>query len=156
MFKIAVLSDTHDHVDAQLPALFAGADRILHAGDIGLPHVVRELEAIAPVTWVGGNCDDPGFHFRLVETVELAGHKFLLHHIVNPHAPSESLQRLLARERPAVVVFGHSHRPFCERLDGVLFFNPGYAGRSRFGMQRSVGILECDESGIQPRFLPLP
>ena len=155
MHRIAVISDTHNYVDPKLALLFAGVHHILHAGDVGQPRVILELEQIAPVTAVMGNTDDPMFRFRLTEVVELAGRKFLLHHIVNPHAPAEPLQRCLTRERPAVVIFGHTHKPFCEMLDGLLFFNPGYAGKSRFGMERSVAILHCEAGSIRSEFLPL-
>ena len=60
MFRIAVLSDTHNYFDPRLPRLFAGVDHILHGGDIGLPAIILALEQIAPVTAVAGNTDDPG------------------------------------------------------------------------------------------------
>lgn len=155
MHKIAVVSDTHNYVDPKLAKLFAGVNRIFHAGDIGQPQVLLELERIAPVTSVSGNTDDPVFRFRLTSIINLWGRKFLLQHIVNPHAPGETLRACLEHERPAVVVFGHTHRPFCEVIGGALFFNPGYAGKSRFGMERSAAILHCDDTDIRPQFLPL-
>jgi hypothetical protein len=48
--KIGVLSDTRNFLDPKIPELFAGVSHILHAGDIGLPWILRELEAVAPVT----------------------------------------------------------------------------------------------------------
>jgi putative phosphoesterase len=153
--KIAVISDTHNFFDPRIPRLFAGVRHILHAGDIGLPRIILELEQIAPVTAVSGNTDDPGLRFRQIETVELAGRKFLLHHIVNPRALSEPLQATIDRERPSVVVFGHTHKPFCETLAGILYFNPGYAGHARFGMERTVAILHCDKKGLRPEYLRL-
>ena len=153
--RIAVLSDTHNFLDRQIPKLFAGVDHILHGGDIGMPIIVLELEQIAPVTAVGGNTDDPGFHYRQTQAVELAGRKFLVHHIVNPHAPADPLRLRLARERPDVVVFGHTHKPFCETIGGTLFFNPGYAGKQRFGHERSMAILHCGEKDIRPEYLKL-
>jgi len=155
MTRIGVVSDTHNYVDPKLAELFAGVDHILHAGDIGQPRVIRELEQLAPVTAVAGNTDDPMFGFRLVELVEVAGKRFCVHHIVNPHAPSDSLQARLERDRPAVIVFGHTHKPFCEWLRGALFFNPGYAGKPRFGLPRSVAVLHCDGETIRAEFLPL-
>ena len=135
--RIAVISDTHDFLDPKIPKLFAGVDHILHAGDIGAPIIVLELEQIAPVTAVGGNTDDPGFHYRQTQAVELAGRRFLVHHIVNPHAPPEAIKARLAREGLDVVVFGHTHKPFCQTIGDTLYFNPGYAGKSRFGLERS-------------------
>ncbi|MDB6066780.1 MAG: phosphodiesterase, family [Pedosphaera sp.] len=149
--RIGVISDTHNHFDPQLRTLFAGVDHILHAGDIGLPWVIMELESIAPVTAVLGN-NDAGLSFKETEVVMLGGRKFLVHHIVDMHRPSEVVTKRIARERPSVVVFGHSHKPFNEVKGTTLYFNPGYAGKPRFGDPRSVAILECDEEGIRAEF----
>ncbi len=153
--RIGVISDTHNYLDPQIPKLFAGVEHILHAGDIGLPSILLELQEIAPVTAVSGNTDDPGFHYRLTETVELASRRFLLHHIVNPQAPGDWLQEEFSVKQPQVVVFGHSHKPFCESLGGILFFNPGYAGKSRFGMERTLAVLHCTKTAIRPEFFKL-
>ena len=152
--KIGVISDTHGFLDPRVEKLFAGVKHILHAGDIGYATIILELEFIAPVTAVLGNCDGD-MSGRLTETVELAHKKFLVHHIVNPWALSETVGRRIAKEKPAVVVFGHTHKKFAETVDGVLFFNPGYAGKPKFGTERSVAILHCDEKGIRHEFIPL-
>ena len=151
---LGIISDTHNFLDPQIFKLFKGVDHILHGGDIGQPAIILALEQIAPVTAVCGNTDAPGFHYRQTEVVEVAGRKFLVHHIVNPHAP-EAIASRMVRERPDVVVFGHTHKQFCETLGGILFFNPGYAGKSRFGMARSVALLHCGAAGIRPEYLPL-
>ena len=153
--KIGVISDTHNFFDPKIPELFKGVEHILHAGDIGLPRILLELEAIAPVTAVSGNTDDPGLHYRQTELIELAGRKFLLHHIVQPHSLSATLKARIAQDRPDVVVFGHTHKPFYQTIEGVIFFNPGYTGNSRFGMERTLAILHCDKKGILPEFLRL-
>jgi putative phosphoesterase len=153
--KIGVISDTHDFFDPRIPELFAGVDHILHAGDIGMPRILHNLEEIAPVTAVSGNTDEAGWHYRETELVTLAGRKFLLHHIVNPNQLSDPLVDRLRRERPDVVVFGHTHKPFSQTLAGTLFFNPGYAGKSRFSMPRSVAILYCESGGIRTEHAPL-
>jgi hypothetical protein len=155
MLRIGVISDTHNYFDPRIPDLFAGVNHILHAGDIGLPAILLRLEQIAPVTAVLGNTDAPGFHYKQTEVVEVAGRKFLVQHIVNPHSPADAIKARLARERPDVVVFGHTHKPFRQTIDGALFFNPGYAGKSRFGLERSVAILHCGERGVRAEYLPL-
>ncbi len=155
LLKIGVISDTHNFLDPQIPRLFAGVDHILHAGDIGLPRILFQLEQIAPVTAVLGNTDDPGFHYRLTELVEFGNRKFLLHHIVHPHSLDEALEKQISHADAEVVVFGHTHKPFAERIRKVLFFNPGYAGKSRFGLPRSVAVLHCGARGVRPEFIPL-
>jgi len=155
MIKVGLISDTHNFLDPRVPKLLAGVDHIIHAGDIGLPWLLHELEQIAPVSAVGGNTDDPALRYQLTAAVELANRKFLVHHIVEPRAPEDALADRIARERPDVVVFGHTHKPFCETIDGTLFFNPGYAGKSRFGLARSLARLHCDPHRIRHEFLPL-
>jgi uncharacterized protein len=155
MFHIGVISDTHNYFDPRIPKLFAGVDHILHGGDIGLPAIVLALEQIAPVTAVSGNTDDPGFQYPPTELVELGGRKFLVQHIVNPRSLADPVNARIARERPDVVVFGHTHKPFSEVIGGTQFFNPGYAGKSRFGLERTVAVLHCGEKGIRAEYLPL-
>ena len=153
--KLGIISDTHGFLDPRIETLFAGVDHILHAGDVGDPLIELELKFIAPVTMVLGN-NDQGMSFKETEMVTLADKKFLLHHIVNPRALSDSVQTLLRRHRPDVVVFGHSHKMFAETLDGVFFFNPGYAGKPKFGAERSVALLHLDGTALRHEFIPLP
>jgi putative phosphoesterase len=155
MTKLGVISDTHNYLDPKVLTIFEGVEHIFHGGDIGMPALILELENIAPVTAVMGNTDDPGLRFRQTEIVEVAQREFLLHHIVNPRDLDDSLRRRIAREKPHVVIFGHTHKPFCETIGGVLYFNPGYAGKSRFGMERTVAILHCDGQQIRPEYISL-
>ena len=141
--KIGVISDTHGFLDSRIPALFEGVDHILHGGDVGETRVLLELENIAPVTAVLGNVD-VGMALKLTEVVELAGKKFLLHHIVEPHNLGDDLKESLNRARPDVVIFGHTHKPFCETIGNVLFLNPGYAGRQRFNLPRTCLLYTSD------------
>ena len=153
--KIGVISDTHNYLDPKIPELFAGVGHILHAGDVGLPWILQELEEIAPVTAVGGNTDDPALRYAPSKSLSLAGRKFVIQHIVRPHDLAEALEQRLARERPEVVVFGHTHQRCCESLNGVLYFNPGYAGQAKPGADRSVAILHCDGRGIRAEYFDL-
>jgi len=153
--KIGGISDTHNLLDPKGPDLLVGGDHILHGGDIGQNRLILELEAIAPVTAVLGNTDDAGLPFNQTEVVELAGQKFLVHHIINPRSLEESIAARIRREKPHVVVFGHTHKPFCGHIDGTMFFNPGYAGNSRFGMERSVAILHWNGKKFRPEYFRL-
>ena len=152
--KLGIISDTHGFLDPRVETLFEGVDHIFHAGDVGDPMIELELKFIAPVTLVLGN-NDHGMSFKETEIVTLAEKKFLVHHIVNPRALSEQMASRLRRQRPDVVVFGHTHKPFAEKVDDVFFFNPGYAGRPKFGAERSVALLHCDAQGIRHEFIPL-
>ena len=101
-----------------------------------------------PVT---GN-NDLGLPFRDTELVTIGPRRFLLHHIVDPKNPPEKLKKKLIRQNPDVVVFGHTHKPFCETVGNTLFLNPGYAGPQRFKLPRTVAVLHCDAEGITTDF----
>jgi hypothetical protein len=152
--KIGVISDTHGHLDPRVATLFAGVRHILHAGDIGPWSLLAELEAIAPVSAVLGNTDE-GLDLPLERTVEVNGVRCFLRHIVQPGEPDAALRGELARLRPRVVVFGHTHQRFAETLGGILFLNPGYSGKPRPGTERSVALLHCEGGDVRVEFLPL-
>jgi putative phosphoesterase len=148
--RIGVISDTHGLVRPDVGEVFRGVDHILHAGDIGGEEVLHELGAIAPVTACAGNndgwrCGQAGKTAR----VSLDGLRFLLVHIRDDAAA-------WLREEPAdVVVFGHSHKPFDERRDGIWWFNPGSAGPRRFSLPVCVGLFERVGGKWRARHVPL-
>ncbi len=142
---LGLISDTHGKFDDQIPDLFRDVEQILHAGDICGHDIIAKLEQIAPVTAVLGNNDyDP--QYRDLEIVEFAGVKILINHIVpfdNPHAP---IFDNIARARPDIVLYGHTHKPADETIDGVRYLNPGYTGPARFNMRRTLATLDLAQS----------
>lgn len=151
MLRIGLISDTHNFLDPEVLRLFAGVDHILHAGDIGQPRILAELEAVAPVTAVLGNTDG-GLACRETESVQLGRLRILLHHIVDPHAWWGSVGERIRRERPQVVVYGHTHRAAWETVDGIHFVNPGSASRPRRTGRPSVAILLDRATGPEVTF----
>ena len=152
--KLGIISDTHGFLDPRIETIFTGVDHILHAGDIGDPIIELELKFIAPVTVVLGNTD-LGLPYKETEVVTLADKKFLVHHIVNPRELSDQMEARIRRSRPDAIIFGHTHKPFAETVDGIFFFNPGYAGQPKFGAERSVALLHVDGQAIRHEFIPL-
>lgn len=152
---VGLISDTHGFWDDQIPALLAGVDHILHAGDIGDPSILVGLERIAPVTAVMGNCDGLPLDARETEVIDLGGYRFLVHHIVDPRAPHDRLARSIAHHHPAFVVFGHTHKAHDSRVDSIRYLNPGYAGRIRFNQPRSLAILDLADPALPMRLIDL-
>ena len=139
--RIGVIADTHGLVHPQLAVVFAGVDHILHAGDIGGAHVLEALRAIAPVTAVLGNNDDATGED--IVRKKLGSLRVLLTHILpRPSRLAPAVAASLKTSKADVVIFGHSHLPHNERVDGVLYFNPASAGPRRFDLPKSVGMLE--------------
>ena len=150
-WRIGVISDTHGLLRPEAIEALGGVDRIVHAGDVGSPDVLRRLEAIAPVTAVRGNNDHGPWAEKLPLTDVLDVGDALLYVI-------HDVKELDLDPRAAglaAVIAGHSHRPLAEARDGVLFFNPGSAGPRRFRLPISVGHLVVTGSHVVGRLQTL-
>ena len=152
MTTVGILSDNHSDWPLHIAESLAGVDAIIHAGDIGPYKLVQDMEAIAPTTAVLGNTDgDMPINESAVVTLD--GKKFFVQHIVDPHRLQASLRERLKRIEPDVVVFGHTHMPFCETLGGVLFLNPGSVTQPRGDYRPSMVRLTIDHGKITSKFI---
>ena len=155
--RLGVISDTHGLLRPQVFDLFREVDHILHGGDVGKWEVMIDLQAIAPVTAVYGNVDPPEIRSRLpqVASAELDGFEVVVTHGDQfGHPTPEKLHA--AFPRAEIIVYGHTHQPLLELVDKtVTVMNPGGAGRPRFDLNPSVGIMEL-EPGIPPRARLVP
>jgi putative phosphoesterase len=141
VYVVGVISDTHGLLRPEIPALFAGVQLILHAGDVGGQPILDALSALAPVEAVFGNVDDRHDPSLARERVVTVGGVTI--HVSHGHElgrPSPELA--LARYRGDVVIFGHTHRAVMQRdAAGRMALNPGAAGPRRFDVQPSVARL---------------
>ena len=150
--RLGIIADTHGLLRSEVFDVFAAVDHILHAGDLGKPEILIELEALAPVTAVYGNTDGPELRARLpqVAEVELDGFAIVVTHGDQFGHPTPAALHG-AFPRAEIIVYGHTHQPLLEIVDRtVTVMNPGGAGHPRFGIPPSVGIMEL-EAGIPPR-----
>jgi putative phosphoesterase len=89
-----------------------------------------------PVTVVRGNCDST-IEWPLIVDLKRNGVGFRLVHIPPERAP----------ENIDVVLHGHTHMPRNEKMEGVLFLNPGCVTRPNRGAPSSVAYLEIAADG---------
>jgi putative phosphoesterase len=150
LFRVGVISDTHGSLPAEVASAFAGADHILHAGDVGAYSVLLDLEAIAPVTAVRGNMDGDDFGGLLVPFVNepLGGVRFFVTH------RTQDVPRTLPKGI-RVVVTGHTHVASIVRRGGVTFLNPGSATRPGSGAKASVALIDVVGDAIETRVVEL-
>lgn len=153
--RIGVLSDTHIPrrarvIPSEVFEGFSGVELIIHAGDLVSPEVLSELSVIAPVHAVYGNMDPPEVRQLLprTRTVEVGDWRIGVVH--GDGKAGTTVQRARrAFDEVHCVVFGHSHRPLCERQeDGVLLFNPGSPTDRRSSPWFSYGILTLSAAGV--------
>jgi putative phosphoesterase len=148
--QVGLISDTHGLLRPEAVAALQGSDYIVHAGDIGSPDILEELARIAPVTAVRGNNDNGGWIRHIPLTNDLVVGTVRIHvshdlaHLGQPGARG-------AR----VIVSGHSHRPKVETRDGVVYVNPGSAGRRRFSLPVSVARLHLQGSEVTAELVTL-
>jgi putative phosphoesterase len=153
--KLGIISDTHGLYDEAIGRIFAGVDAIVHAGDIGKLDIIHRLERIAPVFAVEGNNDWFGV-YPTERIEELNGQRVLIRHIFGElHQLDRTARDLLDIERPDVLIFGHSHRPYREQLGSTLLFNPGSAGPRRFKLPRTVGLLTLVDCHVEAQIINL-
>ncbi len=142
---IGLVSDTHGLLRNEVYAAFDGVDEIFHAGDVGDPSILTELEVIAPVQAVYGNVDGWDIRDRLPETIEVErlGHRIA---VVHGHQWGSPRTEDLVDAYPdfSVIVYGHTHQPLVEATPGILVVNPGSAGQRRFGRPVSTGLLALE------------
>jgi uncharacterized protein len=134
---IGLISDTHGLLRPEALRALAGAQRIIHGGDIGNPEILAALEQIAPVAAVRGNNDHGAWARRLPAHLTLRIEGMSIHVL---HDLKE-LKRDPAAAPVQVIVAGHSHRPAILQRDGVLYVNPGSAGPRRFSLPVAIALL---------------
>ena len=149
--RIGLISDTHGLLRPQALDFLRGSDHIVHAGDITGPEILAPLAALAPLTVVRGNNDRGAWAAGLPETavLRLDGVAIYVIHDLKelPLDPAAAGMR--------VVVSGHSHKPLRSERDGVLYVNPGSAGRRRFSLPVSVGELLVEGGQVTARLVTL-
>lgn len=127
--KIGVVSDTHSHsLPQQLLDDLKKVDMIIHAGDFCSVDDLNIFKKIKEVRAVFGNMDGLEIRQLLPEKVIFQIEDVtigLCHGHGSPDKVPKIVRTEFKRDKIHVAIFGHSHYPFNETIDGVLYFNPG-------------------------------
>jgi len=153
----AAVADTHGKTESIRKRLaLLKPDHILFAGDLykdGLK-IARELHK--PCTCVVGNCDI-GSRGSQEEILNVSGQKILVVH-GHQYGVKRDLNRLYYHGLEMgvdAVVYGHTHHPVCEKINGLWLINPGSPVSPRLSRQGSFALLEIDENGLKPNIILL-
>lgn len=152
--KIGIISDTHDYLDPATAKYFAGCDEIWHAGDIGSPRILEELNKIKPTVAVFGNIDNQEiFHLAPENQLfEREGVKILITHIAGkPPKYNTRVKKLIQENQPKMLVCGHSHilKVEYDKTNEVLYVNPGAAGQHGFHHMKTLLRLDLIDGSIK-------
>ncbi|MCI5654264.1 MAG: metallophosphoesterase [Lachnospiraceae bacterium] len=151
--KILVVSDTHRKDDNLKLVLSEECplDMLIHLGDAeGSEHFIPDwVNPECRMEMVLGNND---FFSRLdrEREIDIAGHKaFITHgHYYGVSMGPEGLVDEAKSRGCDIVMYGHTHRPFLDVIDGVTVLNPGSLSYPRQeGRRPSYMIIHVDADG---------
>jgi putative phosphoesterase len=148
---VGVISDTHGILTTAAKRALKGVDRILHAGDIDGPEILKLLAEIAPVTAVRGNMDHGQWADALhpADMISVGGVLiYMLHNLdtldIDPVAAGVK-----------VVISGHTHQAHIQTIHDVLYLNPGSASHGRYGSPGSIAIIKLAKGRVRPEIFAL-
>lgn len=154
MKKILLLSDTHSYIDDGIIKYAKKVDEIWHAGDIGNIQVYDILKKITKTRAVYGNIDDHVIRSSIKETNTFNCEKLkisMIHIAGKPPYYNKKSKSLIKKENPKIFICGHSHilKIEFDKINNVLYLNPGAVGRHGFHNKRTMIRFEINEDKIE-------
>lgn len=135
--KMGIISDTHGLLREEVKERLKDCTYIFHAGDVDRPEILDELRTMGFLYVVRGNND--GYwaqNLRRSLNFSVGNVKFFM-----VHDRKDAAWELGDTQ---VVILGHSHKYFCQEIDGRLWLNPGSCGRNRFGGEVTMAVMTVE------------
>ena len=152
---IGLISDTHSYLDPKVIDHFKNVDEIWHAGDIGDPTVIRDLQKFKPVRAVFGNIDDKTIQSEFPEDLwfDCEDFNIWMTHIGGaPPNYNPRVKRILKDKTPDIFICGHSHILRVKKdpnYNNMLYLNPGAAGNHGFHLVKTLIRFELIKKEIK-------
>lgn len=146
-YKIIILSDTHGLV-LPLQDIFShhsDATAIFHCGDSELMNFDPTLKNVHVVR---GNCDyDRTLPNEIL--IAIGEHSiYMVHgHLYGVKTSLDKLHAKAQTKNANIVLYGHSHIAKAEKIDDILFINPGSIAYPRGRKERTYAILTLQDNG---------
>ncbi|MEK6727907.1 MAG: YfcE family phosphodiesterase [Candidatus Omnitrophota bacterium] len=154
LVRIGVISDTHipdraKEIPKEILDDFKNVDMIIHAGDLVDLGVLEKLKSVCGnVKAVWGNMDPDNLRKILPEKeiFRIGKHKIgVMHGYGAPDYLIAKLSAIFKGDGVDIIIFGHAHYSVNEKVDGILFFNPGSATDKVFAAYNSYGIIKVND-----------
>jgi len=154
MKKILLLSDTHGHVDDHMMKYVKESDEVWHAGDIGTTQVTDTISSLKPLRAVFGNIDNHELQLSFPEELlfECEDINIYMTHIGGrPGRYAKGISKKIKSIKPKIFICGHSHilKIQYDKVNQLLFINPGAIGKHGFHKVRTMVRFEIDKSDIK-------
>ena len=148
--RVLIVSDSHgrlEYLEDVMERVKAGL--ILHLGDVEGDEDLIAAEAGCEVVFVRGNCDYSS-DAPISETVAVGRHKiFMAHgHTFGVGFGTDELAHAAKEAGCDVALFGHTHVPYKDEVDGVTVINPGSISLPRQdGRIPTFAVADVDANG---------
>ena len=150
--KILIVSDTHGRHSAFDKALKEAGkiDALVHLGDTEGGEDYIEAVCGCPAYVLAGNNDFFSDNLREMEVVFGTKKAFMTHgHYYYVSLGPERIIEEGKMRNADIVMFGHTHKPFLEMIDGMIVLNPGSLSYPRQEGRKGSYIMmeiepECD------------
>ena len=152
--RIGVISDTHitsksDSLPKEILEAFKNVDMIIHAGDLVELSALEKLkQSCKNIRAVYGNMDSLEVKSKLPakDIITIENHKVgVTHGYGGPVNIREKIADMFKDQKVDIIIYGHSHTPFNEKINNILYFNPGSPTDKIFAPYNSYGILEIND-----------
>lgn len=152
--RIGIISDTHitsrtDSLPKEILEAFKNVEMIIHAGDlIDLSALEKLKQSCKNIKAVCGNMDNQEVRDKLPtkEIITVGAYKIAVTHgYGSPGNIRKKITEMFKEQKIDVIIYGHSHTPFNERINDILYFNPGSPTDKIFAPYNSYGILEIND-----------
>lgn len=149
--KILVISDTHGDLTKiyEVYKTLSAIDIIIHLGDCVKDAEELQTQLGIDVISVKGNMDgsysDTDYKIFTTE----CGKLYLSHgHIENVKTSYQNILYRAEEEGCIAALFGHTHKPIYEELNGIYLINPGSLSLPADGKQGTYAIINTSVNGI--------
>ncbi len=151
--KILIVSDTHGNCDALERVLLieSPADLLIHLGDVCSDEDYIEAIAKCPTVIIAGN-NDILTHLPRTRALKIGDCRIHMEHGHRFYMGRDMIVRDAKDLGVNIMMYGHTHVPVLEKVDGIWLVNPGSLTYPRQAGRRPTYIVMWAEEEGEPRF----
>ena len=149
--RFAIISDTHDNINNFNKVIdILNKEKIkimLHCGDISNQETIDEAGKTfkGEIKFVRGNADYDLEYLPLQKELELDGKKIAMVHF------PEIAKKLAESGKYDLVFYGHTHKPWEEKVGNCRLVNPGEVAGQRF--KPTFAVYDTETSKLELKIL---
>ena len=130
------------------------SDEVWHAGDIGTTQVTETISSLKPLRAVFGNIDNHELRLSFPEELLFECEEiniYMTHIGGRPGRYAKGISEKIKSIKPKIFICGHSHilKIQYDKVNQLLFINPGAIGKHGFHKVRTMVRFEIDKSDIK-------